>query len=253
MITKLQIFPDLAALSQAAAEMFVQIGQAAIDQRGRFLVALSGGSTPLALFRLLAQQPSRHFAWDKLYVFWGDERCVAATDPNSNYAQAYSAWLAQAAVPARNIHRIQGELEPAQAAAEYAAQLQHFAEDGRAWPHLDWALMGLGSDGHTASLFPGSPIDAPGAVIAVTAQYQDRPARRVSLTPQVFNDARNLIFLAAGAEKSAAVATTLTGPRDLLNFPAQRIQPSHGVVWWLVDQAAAALLPDSGSSLAGVS
>ena len=241
----LKVFSDLSDLSHSAADLFVQVGQEAISLRGCFLAALSGGGTPLALFRLLAQAPyCLALPWDKVHFFWGDERCVAASDPGSNYAQAYAAWLSHILIPEENIHRVQGELEPALAAAEYAWQLKRFAREGLDWPRLDFALMGLGADGHTASLFPGSPVEAEAAVIPVTAHYQDRPARRISLTPQVFNAARNVVFLAVGPEKAEAVAATLSGPFDPLMYPAQRIRPGEGATWWLVDRAAASLLPE---------
>lgn len=144
-------------------------------------------------------------------------------------------------IPAENIHRVRGELPPAAAVLDYTAQLRAFAANGRDWPRFDLVLLGLGSDGHTASLFPGSPAaDAPGtAVQAVTADYEDRPSQRLTLTPPVFNDARHILFLVTGANKAQAVTAVLEGPFDPVQWPAQRIQPHRGTVTWFIDQAAA--------------
>ena len=212
-------------------------------------MTLSGGSTPLALFRRLAQAPYlESLPWREIHFFWGDERCVPPEDPESNYRQAFQALLAPVAVPAENIHRALGELAPEAASADYALQLAHFAADfprladpSGAWPRLDLALMGLGADGHTASLFPGQihPTEACASVIAVTAAYQGRPANRVTLTPQVFNAARQVTFLATGEAKAAALAAVLQGQPNALTYPAQRIQPVNGKVTWMVDRAAA--------------
>jgi 6-phosphogluconolactonase len=244
MIT-VKICPDSRALSYFAADLFGQITREAVSVHGRFLTALSGGSTPLALFHLLAQAPYRDsLPWDRMFFYWGDERCVSPDDTESSYHQAYQAWLAQVKVPEKNICRIKGELGLLAAVDEYTHQLKLMAEPGLVWPRFDLVLLGLGADGHTASLFPGSSETSGIAAVAVSASYQDRPANRVSLTPDVFNVARNVIFLAAGPEKAKALAATLVGNREPVRLPAQRILPEDGRLWWLVDEAAASLLPE---------
>lgn len=241
----LEIFSDSQSMSRQAAVLFAQITQGAVAARGRSLSALSGGGTPTALFRLLAQAPYlTSLPWEKMFFFWGDERCVPPDDPESNYNQAQQAFLGQAPVPPENIRRAKGELAPPAAAQDYANQLKEFAEQGLEWPRFDLVLLGLGADGHTASLFPGSSEPAGMATVAVQANYQGRPAQRISLTPAVFNSAREVIFLVSGAEKAAALLATLAGPRDLSNYPAQRIQPSDGRLWFLADRSAASLLPE---------
>lgn len=248
-----QIFADQAALSSAAARLFAQLAQGATARNGRFLVALSGGSTPLSLFRLLRQPPYQHqIPWENTHVFWGDERLVPPDDPGSNYGQAFDTLLSHVAVPTQQIHRARGELVTSAAITEYAHQLQKIArndnrEDGRSWPCFDLAIMGLGADGHTASLFPGSvsPEETTQPVMAVTATYADRPAHRLTLTPLVFNDARHVLFLVTGANKADAVTAVLHGPKDLEKWPAQRIHPDPGQLVWFLDQDAAAQLPPS--------
>jgi len=241
----IQVFPGSAELSRAAADLFASTAQAAVSARGRFLAALSGGSTPRAMFDMMAKSPYlERLPWGKMLFFWGDERCVPSDDAESSYNQARTVWLAHVPVPEGNIFRIKGELGPHAAAEDYARQLKSVAEAGLDWPRFDLVLFGLGADGHTASLFPGSADTSGVATVAVTAHYQDRPANRVSLTPEVFNSARSVIFLATGAEKAQALATTLTGAREPVKYPAQRIHPAGGNIWWLVDTAAASLLPE---------
>lgn len=239
------ISPTPTEMSRVAAELFARLAHEAVAARGRFLVSLSGGGTPMALYRLLAGSPYREsLPWAQMYFFWGDERCVPPEDAESCYNQAQMALLRQVPVPQANLLRVKGELGPQPAARAYAAVLKEWADAGLDWPRFDLVLLGLGSDGHTASLFPGSVETSGLATVAVTAHYQDRPANRVSLTPDVFNAARVVAFLAVGAEKADALQQTLGGPREPLRLPAQRIQPVEGQLWWLVDEAAARLLPD---------
>ena len=251
--SELRVFPDLPTVSRFAADLFSRIARESVAERGTFLAALSGGGTPLALYRLLALPPFRdELPWEAMHFFWGDERCVPPDDPQSNYRQAWDAWLSQVPLPAENIHRAKGELGPTTAAEDYLRQLREFAAPGAStalsvdldYPRFDLVLLGLGADGHTASLFPGSQVTADSPALAVTANYQGRPADRVTLTPRVFNFARNVFFLVVGEEKAAALAATLEGRRDLVTYPAQRIEPAQGKVWWLVDVSAARLLPE---------
>jgi len=245
------VFPDAAALSQAAAQRFVAIARKAVAARGRFTVALSGGSTPQALYRLLSQPPyTETVPWAQTHVFWGDERLVPPDHPGSNYGQAAHILLDRVPIPAAHIHRARGELAPDEAVADYSRQLAHFAAGGRAWPRLDLALMGTGGDGHTASLFPGPIPDTEKQqpVMTVTADYDGRPAQRITLTPLVFNDARHVLFLVTGESKAAALAAVLHGPFQPEQWPAQRIQPANGKLIWMVDEAAAGQLAPAPTS-----
>lgn len=235
------ILPDNAAVAEAAAARLAAGIAAAVGTRGRALVALSGGGTPLAMFRLLAQPPYRTAVpWADTHIFWADERLVPPDDPGSNYYHAADLLLRHVPLPPANVHRLRGEWPATVAAEDYAARLAAFAEDGTEIPRLDMVLLGLGSDGHTASLFPGSPVEATLPVVAAHADYEGRPAERLSLTPLVFNAARTVLFLVTGANKSEAVAATLRDEDDPQRWPAQRIQPDGGAVVWLLDNAAAA-------------
>lgn len=240
MTSTLRVFPDANSLSRAAAELFVETAQQAVHERGRFLAALSGGGTPSGLYRLLAETPYRsRVDWAKTHLFWGDERCVPPDDSGSNYGQARESLLAHIPIPAGNIHRIKGELDPQAASDDYAQTLKSYAEPGQAWPRFDLVLLGMGEDGHTASLFPGSPLETPSPTLAVTAHYQGRPANRVTMTPLVINDARNIVFLVIGSNKAVTLDRVLSDLKVLDELPAQRIQPTAGQLTWLVDEAAA--------------
>lgn len=235
-----QIFPTIDSLSLAAARLFTETVQEAVKQRSQALVALSGGSTPLRLFRLLAAAPFAGQApWEAVHFFWCDERCVPPDDPQSNYGQARQALFLPLCIPQANLHRVLGELPPQEAAVAYCETLRQYQSPGLAWPVFDLVLLGLGEDGHTASLFPGAPVSQDIPVLAATADYQGRPANRVTLTPLVLNSARQVLFLAAGADKADAVAQTLLGLPDPIHLPAQRIQPTSGSLTWFLDEAAA--------------
>ncbi|MBI4761472.1 MAG: 6-phosphogluconolactonase [Chloroflexota bacterium] len=240
---QIRIFKDMEKLSRAAAELFTETADESISARGRFLVALSGGSAPTRLFQLLAANYADKVDWQHVHVFWGDERCVPPEDVGSNYRQAWDAFLSRVPIPQANIHRIKGELEPAEAARDYALTLSRFASPPLAFPRFDLVYLGMGEDGHTASLFPGSPLDVSEPALPVTAQYQDRPADRVTLTPLVFNQARNVAFMVSGEKKAKTLAEVLSDRYDPERLPAQRINPKNGNLLWLADEEAAGRLP----------
>jgi 6-phosphogluconolactonase len=238
-----QVYPDRLALAQATAKEFAHQARLAVEERGRFLVCLSGGTTPLEAYRLLAEPPySIELPWERMFFFWGDERLVPPDDPGSNYGQAAQVLLSHVAVRPEQVLRVRGELPPHQAVIDYADQLRRLAAPGLDWPKFDLALLGLGADGHTASLFPRAQVvlQSKEPVIAVYAEYEGRPAERLTLTPPVFNTARKVLFLVAGSEKAAALVASLDPCSDPLVWPACRIRPSESQVVWLVDQAAAA-------------
>jgi 6-phosphogluconolactonase len=241
---EIRIFKDIEALSHAAAGLFVEQVAEAVRQRGRFLVALNGGTTPARLFQLLAGDLGAQPDWNKVHVFWGDERCVPPEDPGSSYGQAREILLSRVPLPGSNIHRIVGELGPVQAAYQYALVLRQFSSPSLDWPRFDLVYLGMGEDGHTASLFPGSPVEGTEPTLPVTAHYQDRPANRVTLTPVVLNSAHRIAFMVTGEKKADTLAKVLreTHTRNPWLYPAQRIQPEDGRLTWLVDEEAASKL-----------
>ena len=240
---EIRIFKNVEKLSRGAARLFVEQAALSIAERGRFLVALNGGSTPTRLFEMLATSFRERIDWSKVHIFWGDERCVPPDDPGSSYGQARDVLLSHVPIPETNIHRVKGELGPAEASIDYALILKEFASSPLDWPRFDLVYLGMGEDGHTASLFPGSPLDVSEPTLPVTAHYQDRPANRVSLTPVVFNSAQMVAFMAAGEKKAQTLAEVLSGRYNPELYPAQRIDPKEGQLIWLVDEAAANRLP----------
>lgn len=245
MTQDLHIFDNSDLLAHAAAETFTRVAAEAMADRGRFVVALSGGSTPKALFSLLASPAYRsQIEWPAAHIFWGDERLVPPGDSGSNYRQARELLLSQVPVPDSQVYRVRGELPAPDAVENYAGLLRAAAASEQAWPRFDLVLLGLGADGHTASLFPGSAAlqEQTKPVVAVTAEYAGRPAQRITLTPPVFNDARRVLFLVTGADKAATLAAVLNAPKNVQKWPAQAIQPVAGAITWYVDRLAAARL-----------
>ena len=240
---ELRIFDDLEKFSRYAANLFVEQAVQSIAERGQFLVALNGGSTPMRLFQLLANDYREKVDWNKVHTFWGDERCVPPDDAGSSYGQARNILLSHVSIPDLHIHRIKGELEPVEASKDYSILLKEFASPPLDWPRFDLVYLGMGEDGHTASLFPGSPINVSASTMPVMAHYQDRPANRVTLTPIVFNSARMVAFMATGEKKAITLAEVLSDRYNPELYPAQRIDPKNGKLIWLVDVDVASKLP----------
>ena len=238
----IKVFKDINELSQYAANLFVETANQSIEKRGRFLAALSGGSTPMRLYELLGNQFQNKVDWLCVHFFWGDERCVPVDDAGNSYGQTKKVFFDKINIPDENIHRVLSDLDPDSAAREYAHTLTAFSEPPLAWPRFDLALLGMGDDGHTASLFPNSPVDVDLPALAVTANYQGRPANRVTLTPKVLNSSRNIIFLVAGKSKAATLNKVLNGDYLPEELPAQRIIPKDGNLDWLIDEEAVSLL-----------
>ena len=238
----IKIFNSANDLSQYAANLFVEIANQSIANRGRFLVALSGGGTPMQLYKLLGDSFQDKVDWTLVHFFWGDERCVPVDDAGNSYGQTKKALFDKINIPDGNIHRVSSELEPDSAAKEYARTLKVFAEPPLDWPRFDLAFLGMGDDGHTASLFPGSPVEIDSPTLSVTANYQGRPANRVTLTPKVLNSGRNIVFLVTGKSKAEILSRVLSGLYIPEELPAQRIAPKEGSLDWLIDQEAGSLL-----------
>jgi 6-phosphogluconolactonase len=236
-----RIAADAHALAIEAAQVLTLVASAAVAGRGRFVLALSGGSTPAPLYRFLASSAAdAAFPWDRTHLIWGDERCVPAGDPQSNYGSAASTGLLGR--PCSAVHRMLGELPPEEGAAAYEAELRGLWPGGAGtWPRVDAVLLGLGADGHTASLFPGSPALAE-AARWVVATEPHAGQRRLTLTLPVLRRARLLVFLVAGREKAAVAARALSGGAP--DLPSARVmEPMPGLddhcVVWLFDQEAA--------------
>jgi 6-phosphogluconolactonase len=237
---KLQIYRDPDSLAQGLADLFVTTGRIALGDRGVFAVALSGGNTPRAAYELLAQEPRRNeLSWSDVFIYFGDERCVPPTDEQSNYRMARKTFLDAVRIPPANVHRIRGEIDPGKAANEYASIIRTDLGDP---PRFDLVLLGLGPDGHTASLFPGTPPDTDDGALVRAVYAQSQAMWRVTITPMVINAAHAVAFAVEGADKAAVLAAVYEGPHDPTKYPAQIVQPSSGQLTWLVDDLAAGML-----------
>lgn len=238
------VLADRSALARQAATRFVALARGAMDARGKFSVALAGGSTPRELYALLATPEfASQVDWTRAHFFWGDERAVPPDHPASNYRMANETLLAHVPVPAENIQRIRAELDPAEAAREYEREMQKFftqaKNEGHGFPAFDLILLGLGANGHTASLFPHTPVLRE-TQRWVAAAYIDKVQMwRITLTAPSINAAKNILWLVAGADKAATVRAVLRGAYRPDDLPAQLIQPAPGRAVWLLDQAAA--------------
>lgn len=249
----LEIFHDYEALVQAAADKVVQIGSQAIEENGMFTAALSGGSTPRSLYTLLVTGKfERPIDWSRVHLFWGDERCVPPDDPRSNYRMVRESLLDGVPIPPANVHRIHGEEDPKAAAAEYEQELRTFfgstGEEGPPRLGFDLVLLGMGKEGHTASLFPGLPAVTE-TVRWVMAQFIEIASLwRITLTPVAINRAKHIIFVVSGTEKAERLRDILQGPIQPEALPAQMIKPMHGQLFWLADRAAAGCLQQGVST-----
>ncbi len=229
-----EVLPDQSTLVARALELILSKIDAAIQQRGRFTIALAGGSTPKPLYEAIANQ---NLPWDKIHVFWGDERYVPSDHPDSNELMARRAWLDRVNIPAANIHAIPtDEAEPALAATKYERHLQEFFRSASGeLPSLDVVLLGMGDDAHTASLFPHTEaLKVRDRLITVGNKDS---SIRITFTYPFINSARSVIFVVAGANKRPALAQVFAPVADDFTYPSRFIQP-QGELWWLLDAAA---------------
>lgn len=239
---KISVFKAPEEVAQAAVSRFVEAARASIAASGRFSVALSGGTTPQRAFQLLAGDEFKaQVEWAKVHVFFGDERCVPPDHADSNYRMADEALLSRVDIPPQNAHRIRGEGDAAANASLYEDELRtYFA--GASWPRFDLVFLGMGDDGHTASLFPGSAALGEHKAWVVANWVEKFSAYRITLTAPAINSAARVNFLVTGAGKAEHVAEVINGARDVERLPSQLIHPADGTLEWLLDRAAAARL-----------
>jgi 6-phosphogluconolactonase len=243
-----RVYSTPVAVALAAAELFASSVAAAVNARGIARVAISGGTTPKAMFGLLADpaQPfASHVPWDKVDLYWVDERCVPPDDAESNYRMTREALLSKVPLPAGQIHRMEGELEPEVAAARYEAAIRNgFKLEGAQTPTFDLVMLGMGDDGHTASLFPHTEALNDMTHIVVANHVPQKDTWRVTLTWPVINQGREVAFLIEGEKKAQVLQEVLQGPYQPETYPSQIIRPASGKLTLLLDTAAAAKLPE---------
>jgi 6-phosphogluconolactonase len=245
---EVRILADGAAIARRAAEIFVEGAAAAAKEKGSFDVALAGGSTPKTLYGLLVNEAAFRdkVPWEKLHLFFGDERSVGPEHPDSNYRMAREAMISKAPLKPEQVTRIKGENDTDQAAKEYEQALRAYFKLGSGqYPRFDLILLGMGNEGHTLSLFPGTiALHADGKIVSrnwVGKLYTER----VTLTAAAANNAKLIIFMVTGADKAPALKAVLEGPYEPEQLPAQLIRPTNGKLLWLVDTAAGAMLSNA--------
>lgn len=249
------VLPDLDAVSREAAHRFTTIAEDAINRTGRFMIALAGGATPERLYRLLASDIYRgQVKWESVHIFFGDERCVPPDDAQSNYRTAREALLQRVAIPPTQIYRMEGERNPQDAAAAYSDILSNvFGLTAHGKPRFDLVLLGMGPDGHTASLFPHTDALGDSDLLVAANWVPQHATWRLTLTFPVLNAASNILFLVGGAEKASAVRSVIEGASNPERFPSQGVHPSTGTLVYILDEAAASELagsaPDTSASL----
>ena len=232
---RIEVFRDVDALAHGAADHFYKCAEDAIASSGKFTVALTGGSTPKDIYKLMAQpEYASRIDWSRVQVFWGDERCVGPDDPESNYGMARDALLAHVPIPDANVHRMRGELDPAASADEYEELLRTIVGE-----RFDLVILGMGSNTHIASLFPHSAGLHEDKRWVIAPYVEEVSMWRVTITPPVMNRAARVVFWVAGPDKTAAVKRVLEGPHDPDAVPAQIVAPQSGELLWLLDESAA--------------
>jgi 6-phosphogluconolactonase len=240
-MAEVKVFADAAGLYKAMAESVVALSEESLHARGRFSLVLAGGSTPKGLYEVLAAPPfCNALDWSRTYLFWGDERCVPPDHSDSNYRMAREALIDRVPIPTENLFPINGAIDPQEAALEYAGDVVAFFGDRP--PAFDLVLLGMGDDGHTASLFPGTAAVHEKDQWVVAHHVPKLNAWRITLTPPILNAARDVAFLVAGEHKAARVCDVLREELDPDRLPSQAIQPASGRLTWWLDAPAAALL-----------
>lgn len=243
-IPEIKVVRDAGAVAREAADRIVEQSGSVIALEGKFSIALSGGSTPKVLFSLLASDEYRsRIDWANVHIYFGDERCVPPASSESNYRMARETLLDHAPIPKENVHRIRGEIEPEAAAKEYGQLLEkNFGDSG-----LDLTLLGMGPDGHTASLFPGTTALHEKKHRCVANWVEKFNTWRVTMTAPFLNRSRQVMILAEGASKAARLQEVLEGPRDPERLPIQLIAPERGKLTWIIDVAAAGMGEEEGT------
>jgi 6-phosphogluconolactonase len=241
---KVRVFRTIEAMNESAAQLLVNLAEKSVTTRGRFVLCLSGGNTPNGLYTLLSMKPFRNLVpWKNTFVFWSDERCVPADDNRNNAYMATSVFLSKIDLPSSNIFPVPVNLPPADAARKYEETLKAFF--GKEDPRFDLILLGLGDNGHTASLFPGTEVLREKSHWVKEVYVEELKMYRITMTALLINKVRHILFLVQGKEKSCILKKVFAPPSQPEKYPVQLIRPELGEVYWFVDDKAASQLPDS--------
>ena len=243
---RVQVLPDLEAISHHAASLFVEMAKKAFIQKTRFAVVISGGSTPRKLYGLLSSEEYGHqIDWEKVHFFWADERCVPKDHEESNFKVSFDSLLSKVSIPVGNIYRIRSEEDPEKAARDYEKEIRVFFGN-LDWPVFDLIILGMGEDGHTASLFPGSKSLEERERLAVPVYLEKPGINRITLTLPVLNHGSQILFLVSGRSKATVLSEVLGEGHKRDRYPAGLIDPVYGELLWLIDQEAAHKIENKG-------
>jgi len=239
----IQVYSDRTKLSEAAVDLFVSLAHEAVNTQGSFTVALSGGSTPKQLYAGLAEpELEGRIPWGDIHLFFGDERHVLPNHPDSNFRMVQETLISKVPLPMENVHRVRTESDARLAAFEYEEELRSFFQ--QPWPNFDLLLLGMGTDGHTASLFPNTMGLNEEHRWFIAHQVPEHAIWRLTLTKNAINAARRIVVLVSGESKAKMLAKVLTGPYNPAQTPIQLVNPVAGELLWMIDRAAASQLPD---------
>lgn len=234
---EVKIYPELKKLSRAVAGEIDKIVQSSLQQQ--FHLALSGGNTPKKLFKILAEDYKDKIPWERIHFWWGDERCVSPISDESNFKMANDLLFTQIPVPSKNIHRIKGENFPQEEAERYAGEISKNLLSRNGFPVFDLILLGLGDDGHTASIFPDRMNLLDDSHITAVAEHPQTGQKRITLTGKVLNNANRVFFLITGENKALRISEIMNNEEAAKKLPANYIDPTHGELIWFLDEAAA--------------
>ena len=224
-----------------AEELAHQLKESVNKHNGNFCLAISGGSTPKIFFQRLAEQPfNNEIEWNKVHFFWCDERCVPSDDPESNFGMTKTILFDKIKIPQENIHRIKGESDPSEETVRYVNEIENIvSKRENTLPRFDWVMLGMGEDGHTASLFPDKKLLFVFSNIAGVAQHPQTSQKRISLTTDVLNNAKRITFVVTGKNKAKILSEILNGLPISKNYPSAQIKPTNGTIDWMIDKEAA--------------
>lgn len=239
---EIKIFPSPVSLAEEFASEFAGMVSDSAIRNETFTVALSGGSTPELLYDFLGRRFAEKIDWEQVHLFWGDERCVPPADSESNYGKAYEKMLGKLSIPSSGIHRIKGEDDPVKEAARYSDEISAWTINRNGIPSFNLVLLGLGEDGHTASIFPGQRELLISEKICEPAVHPLTQQKRITITGKVINNADKVVFLVTGRKKAVIVADILKRIPAAQNYPAAYIVPEHGRLQWFLDEEAAVLI-----------
>jgi len=235
----IKIFDTLQLAAEALAGEFKSTAENILKHQDMFNVALAGGNTPRSFYSVLGKQLHEWRAWQNIHLFWGDERCVPPDDPQSNYLMARESLIDKIKIPPKNIHRIHGESKPASEVTRYQKEIMDtISLNDNGWPVFDWILLGLGNDGHTASIFPGKDPQKNNHNICTVAEHPLTQQKRISLTIPAINRAKKVIFLISGRSKAPIVQSIIHKDKESIRFPASQVEPLSGSLTWYLDKEA---------------